>query len=220
MYVPEQFAERDLAALFALMRTRPFALLTSALPGEAPVATHLPLLLDEKSGEQGTLIGHVARANPHWRHFDGETPALAVFQGPHAYVSARWYGAAKNVPTWNYVAAHVTGRPRVVSDTARVFALLRELMGESERGLSEAARGLGKGPRELADIPFAHLDRLARGIVAFELPIERITGKRKLSQNKKPSERRLLAQGLRAAGHPDALAIAALIEAGIEGESA
>jgi transcriptional regulator len=220
MYVPEHFAERDAAALFALVRARPFALLTSAQPGEAPTATHLPLLLDEKAGEQGTLIGHVARANPHWRHFDGETPALAVFQGPHAYVSARWYGATKNVPTWNYVAVHVSGRPRVVTDTTRVFALLRELMGESERGLTEAARSLGKGPRELADIPFAHLDRLARGIVAFEIPIERISGKRKLSQNKKPSERRLLAEGLRAAGHPDALEIAALIEAGLEGESA
>jgi transcriptional regulator len=218
MYVPEHFAERDLAALFALVRTRPFALLTSARPGEAPVATHLPLLVDEKAGEHGTLIGHVARANPHWRHFDGETPALAVFQGPHAYVSARWYGAAKNVPTWNYLAVHVTGRPHLVADTTRVFALLRELMGESERGLPDAARALGKGPRELADIPFAHLDRLARGIVAFELPIERIAGKRKLSQNKKPAERRLLAQGLRAAGHPDALEIAALMEAGLEGE--
>jgi transcriptional regulator len=218
MYVPEHFAERDVAALHGLVRARPFALLTSARAGEAPVATHLPLLLDEKTGGQGMLVGHVARANPHWRHFDGETPALAVFQGPHAYVSARWYGAAKNVPTWNYLAVHVTGRPRVVADTARVFALLRELMGASERGLPEAARAVGKGPRELADIPFAHLDRLARGIVAFELPIERISGKRKLSQNKKPPERRLLAQGLRAAGHPDALEIAALIETGLDGE--
>jgi transcriptional regulator len=217
MYVPEHFAERDVAALHALVRTRPFALLTSARPGAPPVATHLPLLLD---GEQGMLVGHVARANPHWRHFDGETPALAVFQGPHAYVSARWYGAAKNVPTWNYLAVHVSGRPRILSDTARVFALLRELMGENDLALPEPARALGQGPRELADIPFAHLDRLARGIVAFELPIERISGKRKLSQNKKPSERRLLAAGLRAAGHPDALEIAALIEAGLEGEGA
>jgi transcriptional regulator len=220
MYVPEPFAERELPALHELVRARPFALLTSARPGEAPIATHLPLLLDEKSGEQGVLIGHVARANPHWRHFDGETPALAVFQGPHAYVSARWYGSTKQVPTWNYLAVHATGRPHLVTDTTRVFALLRELMSQNERGLPEAARGIGKGARELADIPFAHLDRLTRAIVAFELPIERLEGKRKLSQNKKPAERRLLAQGLRAAGHGDALAIAELIEAELGGERA
>jgi transcriptional regulator len=220
MYVPEHFAERDLAALHALVRGRPFALLTSARLGEPPVASHLPLLLDEKTGERGTLIGHMARANSHWRHFDGETRALAVFQGPHAYVSARWFPSAKQVPTWNYLAVHVTGRPRVITDTTRVFALLRELMGDNERGLPDAARAVGKGPRELADIPFAYLDRLARGIVAFELPIEALEGKRKLSQNKKPGERRMLVQGLRAAGHPDALEIAALIEAGLGGEGA
>jgi transcriptional regulator len=217
VYVPESFAERDVAALFALARARPFALLTSARPGEAPVATHLPLWLDEKRGERGTLVGHVARANPHWRHFDGETPALVVFQGPHAYVSARWYGSTKQVPTWNYLAVHATGRPRVVRDPARVFALLRELMGENERVLPEAARVVGDGPRELADIPFAHLDRLARGIVAFELPIETLAGKWKLSQNKKPEERRVLIAGLRAAGHADALAIADAMESALDG---
>src|SRR5262245_30621415 len=220
MYVPEHFVERDLAAAHALVRARPFALLTSARPGEAPLASHIPLLLDEKSGEHGMLIGHVARANPHWRHFDGDTVALAVFQGPHAYVSARWYPSVKQVPTWNYLAVHVTGRPRLITDTTRVFELLRELLAANERTLPEAARGVGKGPRELADIPFAHLDRLLRGIVAFELPIETLAGKRKLSQNKKPADRRLLAQGLRAAGHPDALEIAALIEGGLPGEGA
>jgi transcriptional regulator len=220
MYVPEHFAERDLAALHALVRTRPFALLTSARVAEAPTATHLPLFLDATSGKRGTLIGHVARSNPHWRHFDGRTNALAVFQGPHAYVSARWYPSARQVPTWNYIAVHATGRPRVIADPARTFGLLRDLMGENERALPDAARTVGKGPRELADIPFAHLDRLLRGIVAFELPIETLEGKRKLSQNKKPAERRALVEGLRAAGHADAFEIAALIEAGLGGEGA
>ena len=220
MYVPEHFTEKDVAALYALVRARPFALLTSARPGEAPTATHLPLVLDEEAGERGTLIGHVARSNPHWRHFDGKTPALAVFQGPHAYVSARWYPTARQVPTWNYLAVHATGRPQLIGDPTRVFALLRELMSENEGGLPPAARTLGKGPRELADIPFAHLDKLLRGIVAFELPIETLEGKRKLSQNKKPAERRALAEGLRSAGHADALAIAELIEAGLAGEPA
>jgi len=220
MYVPEHFAEKDLAAAHALVRARPFALLTSARPGEPPVATHLPLVFDPEDGEHGKLIGHVARSNPHWRHFDGKTPALAVFSGPHAYISARWFGGTRNVPTWNYLAVHATGRPRLITDTTRVFELLRELMSENERGLPQAARAVGKGPRELADIPFAHLDRLLRGIVAFELPIERLEGKRKLSQNKKVADRRSLAEGLRSAGHPDALELAELIELDLEGEGA
>ena len=212
MYVPDHFAENDLAALHALMRAHAFALLTSARGGEAPFATHLPLIIDASSGELGTLIGHVARANSHWRHFDGRTPALAVFLGPHAYVSARWYPSARQVPTWNYLAVHATGTPRILDDPAHSFELLRSLMTEHEAALPEAARGLGKGPRELADIPFAHLDKLLRGIVAFELPIERLDGKRKLSQNKKPAERRGLIEGLRATREPSALAIAQLME--------
>lgn len=216
MYVPDAFQERDRAALHALMRAHSFALLTSAREGE-PFATHLPLALDEKRGPHGTLVGHVARANPHWRAFDGKTLALAVFTGPHAYVSARWYATPKQVPTWNYVAVHALGRPRLLDDPARAFALLRGLMSEHEAALPEPARGLGKGPRELADIPFVHLDKLLRNIVAFEIPIERLTGKRKLSQNKRASERRGLAAGLRASGAPGAQAIAALMDALPEG---
>lgn len=221
MYTPEHFAEKQLAALHALVRAYSFATLTTARAGEAPFATHLPLVLDAERGELGTLVGHVARANAHWRAFDGRTQALAVFSGPHAYVSARWYPSARQVPTWNYVAVHASGAPRVIDDPARVFELLRALMAQHERGLPEAARALGKGPRELADIPYAHLDKLMRSVVAFDLPIERLEGKRKLSQNKKPGERRALIAGLRAAGAPGELAIADAMEAtlGPEGDA-
>jgi transcriptional regulator len=221
MYTPTHFAEDDVATLHALMRAHSFALLATARPGEAPVATHLPLLLDAERGGLGTLIGHVARANAHWRSFDGKTPALAVFTGAHAYVSARWYPSAKQVPTWNYEAVHAVGTPRRIDDPARVFELLRTLMVANEAVLPEAARALGKGPHELADIPFPHLDKLTRGIVAFELPIERLEGKRKLSQNKKPSERRALIAGLRAVGGAGAAAIADAMQAtlGAEGEA-
>jgi len=218
MYVPDHFAEKEIPALHALIRAHSFALLVTARADDAPLATHLPLVLDAKRGELGTLIGHVARANGHWRAFDGKTPALAVFSGPHAYVSARWYPTAKQVPTWNYVAVHASGTPRRIDDPTRTFELLRKLMHQNESALPELARGHGKGPRELSDIPFAHLDKLLRSIVAFELPIERLEGKRKLSQNKKPAERRGLIAGLRAAGGADALAIAELMSAGIPGE--
>ncbi len=219
MYTPDHFAEKEVAALHALMREHAFALLATARVGDAPLATHLPLVLDAERGELGTLTGHVARGNPHWRAFDGQTPALAVFSGPHAYVSARWYPTARQVPTWNYVAVHASGVPRVIDDPARVFELLRALMAEHESALSEPSRGLGKGPRELADIPFAHLDKLMRGVVAFELPIERLEGKRKLSQNKKPAERRALIAGLRAAGGESAGAIAGAMQATLADEA-
>lgn len=217
MYTPDPFLERDVATLHALMRAHPFALLATARAGEAPRATHLPLVLDAQRGELGTLVGHVARANAHWRAFDGKAPALAVFSGAHAYVSARWYPSAKQVPTWNYEAVHASGAPRVIDDPERTFELLRTLMAENEAALPEAARALGKGPRELADIPFAHLDKLTRGIVAFELPIERLEGKRKLSQNKQPSERRALIAGLRAARSGGAAAIAEAMQATLGG---
>jgi transcriptional regulator len=142
-----------------------------------------------------------------------------MFSGPHAYVSARWYPSARQVPTWNYVAVHATGTPRILDDPARVFGLLRALMAEHEGALPEAARALGKGPRELADIPFAHLDKLLRGIVAFELPIERIEGKRKLSQNKKAAERRALIAGLRATRGAEATAIAEAMQATLDAEA-
>jgi transcriptional regulator len=213
VYRPDHFSADDVAQLQRFLRAHSFATIVTASAGEPPFATHLPFVLDAERGKLGTLIGHVARANAHWRAFDGKTPALAVFSGAHAYVSARWYPSAKQVPTWNYEAVHAVGTPHVIDDPARVFELLRTLMAEHEAALPEAARALGKGPRDFVDIPYAHLDTLMRGVVAFELPIERLEGKRKLSQNKKPSERRALIAGLRAAGGADALAIADAMQA-------
>ena len=110
MYVPDHFAERELAVLHGWLRRFPFALLVTAAGGDFE-ATHLPFWLDAERGPQGTLYGHVARANPHWRCLDGATRALAVFSGPHAYVSPRWY-ERPSVPTWNYLAVHAEGVPR------------------------------------------------------------------------------------------------------------
>jgi transcriptional regulator len=213
MYTPDHFVEDDLPTLHAFVRRHSFATLVTGSAHEPPFATHLPLVLEPGRGRLGTLIGHVARANAHWRAFDGRKPALAVFAGVHAYVSARWYPSARQVPTWNYEAVHATGTPHLIDDPTRVFELLRELMLENETALPEAARALGKGPRDFADIPYEHLDKLMRGVVGFELPIERLEGKRKLSQNKRPNERRALIAGLRAAGGADALAIADAMQA-------
>lgn len=204
MYVPKHFAESDVAKLHALMRAHAFATLVSWQDG-APFATHVPLLLDAERGPLGTLVGHMARANPHWQSFDARAPALAIFQGPHAYVSPRWCASAANVPSWNYEVVHAGGVPRVQEDHAVVRALLERSAAVFEAGAKE--------PWSLASVTEKYVAGLQRGIVAFEIPIERLEGKRKLSQNKPAADRAGIAAGLRAEGRAGDVAIAAAMEA-------
>src|SRR5688500_3243148 len=129
MYVPEHFRESRIERLHALIREHSFGILVSTVDG-APFATHLPLLIDAERGPYGTLVGHMARANPHWRSFIGAYAStatgdsLVVFSGPHAYVSPSWYETPIAVPTWNYAAVHVYGSPRVIDDETAVTQLL------------------------------------------------------------------------------------------------
>jgi transcriptional regulator len=186
-YIPSHFAGDD-AAGRELMARHPFATLVTSTT-DAPRITHLPLLLDDA----GTaLIGHVARPNPHWQAFEhGRT--VAIFHGPHAFVSRGWYrDPADNVPTWNYATVHVTtGRPRF-ADAAGTRAAVLKLTQRFE-------------PPELAPIQEEKLARLLKGIVAFHLPIERLEVKLKMSQNK-PAEIAGVMAGLRATGGTDELA--------------
>jgi transcriptional regulator len=186
MYVPKHFAGEDRAAMDAVIRDNPFGLLVGALDG-SPYATHLPFLLD---GDR--LLAHFARANPHWKSIDGKTEMLAVFSGPHAYVSPRWYEAQQAVPTWNYAAVHVYGAPRVIDDPVAVRDLLDRLVGEYE-GDAWSLDG------QEADFT----DRMSRAIVAFEMPIDRIEGKFKLSQNRPAEDRKRVADALDAGGFAD-----------------
>jgi transcriptional regulator len=199
VYVPDHFAERDREVLHGWVRRFPFALLVTAAGG-AFEATHLPLWLDAGRGPEGTLYGHVARSNPHWRCLDGRTRALAVFSGPHAYVSPRWY-ERESVPTWNYVAVHAEGAPRILEDPAAVRELLARLTDTHD------------GPGGFDALPPELVARMSRGIVAFELPIERLTGKAKLSQNKTAGDRAGVIAGLEAQGEPQARELAALLRA-------
>jgi transcriptional regulator len=193
MYIPAAFRETRLEVLHALIRDHSFALLISHVDGQL-FATHLPLLLDVTRGPNGTLRGHMARANPQWRSFDrGQQEALAIFQGPHAYISPNWYLTEQAVPTWNYSAVHAYGTPTLVEDTGDVRALLDDTVGTFEASLPE--------PWSTARVGDAYLSKMAQGIVAFELPIARLEGKRKLSQNR-PSDIAHVAEGLRAHGDP------------------
>lgn len=203
MYVPKHFDPADAAWCHALMARESFALLVTIGPDGLPFATHLPLLLDADRGPQGTLIGHVARANPHAGLLAEGRPTLAVFQGPHAYVSPGWYANHPSVPTWNYVAVHATGQPVLIEDSARVTALLARMVATYEAGRAE--------PWRFDSLAEDYVAGMLRAIVAFELPIARLEGKAKLSQNRAAEDQAGTIRGLEATADPLARATAALM---------
>jgi transcriptional regulator len=206
MYVPAAFAETDLGKLHDFIERHGFGLLTTLVDG-LPFATHLPLLLDRSAGPNGTLIGHVARANPQWRQAQGQT-ALAVFSGPHAYVSPTWYESEQTVPTWNYVAVHAYGRVEVVEDGPTLLEMVGRLVEVYERSM----------PRPWEMPRGAFVDRLLGQIVGLRIPIDRLEGKWKLNQNQPLDRRRKVVRALRSQGGEDATAVAGLIEAMLPAE--
>lgn len=207
MYVPRHFEVADRAWCHALMRAQSFAVMITADDAGAPFATHLPFLLDDGRGPLGTLRGHVARANPHWRYLAAGRPTLVVFAGAHAYVSPSWYATHPAVPTWNYVAVHATGVGALVEDAARVKALLADLV----RAYEGAGRPAAWSFESLAE---DYVAGMQRGIVAFEIPIERLEGKAKLSQNRDAVDQGRTREALAAADDPLARAVAAMMAGG------
>jgi transcriptional regulator len=197
MYIPPAFAVQDQAALRDLMRRYPFATLVTTAD-HVPVATHLPLLIEDRD-EHGVLVGHLARANPQWRSFDGHTDALVIFSGPHSYVSPSWYETHPSVPTWNYMVAHVYGAPTVVEDEVVIRRYLLALIARFESGRPHPYQ-----PSYDED----WLGRMMRGVVAFELPMTRVEGKFKLSQNRDEVDRAHVASALAASASSDERALA------------
>ena len=197
MYLPSAFRQDDLAELHAQMQASPFALLTSA--GAAGVqASHLPLLLAPDEGEFGTLYGHFARANPHWRDLQGGAEALAVFSGPDAYISPGWYPAkaehSKVVPTWNYIAVHARGPVELIEDPERLLQIVSRLSDQHESGRER--------PWAVSDAPRDYLDSMLRAIVGFALPIHRLEGKWKLGQNRSAADQQGVRDGLASSPSP------------------
>jgi transcriptional regulator len=201
VYTPPSFAVADRATLHAAIEEHSFATLVSS-SGETLVASHLPLLLDRDDGPHGTLVGHMARANEQWRSAAGQ-PVLAVFSGPHAYISPTWYAAERVVPTWNYVAVHAYGRLVLIEDEVAVLDLLRRTVDLYEAGKPR--------PWRLADQPADFIAGLAKQIVAFRIPIERLEGKWKLNQNHAAERRTRVVAALEGQGDENAMAIARLM---------
>lgn len=207
MHTPSHFASNDEAAAFEMVRERGFGLLITVVDG-APQVTHAPMLIDE---ERRVLQGHIARANEQSVSLDGQR-CLAVFTGPNAYVSPNWYRDRSQVPTWNYLAVHISGGARVISAPAEIDALLSALAEHHEARRHDLA---DDRPWTMAKLPDEKLARLRRGIVAFEIAIETLTFKNKLSQNKSSEDIDAVADKL-AIGEADQRKIAALMRAAKE----
>lgn len=185
MYVPPHFTGTDEDVAERLIAENPFAMLISPSP-ELQI-THLPLLLRTDGDGVHKIIGHVAKANPHWQGFDGTSPATAVFSGPHAYLSPNWYVSPGMVPTWNYAAVHVHGYPVALPDPVDAEAALDALVTAFE---SDAT-----GNWRLGSLSPERLQGQLKGIVAFEMTVDKMVCKLKMSQNRKPED----AQGAMAA---------------------
>ena len=198
LYLPDAFAPDERAAAARLMHDHPFATLVTPASPE-PWLSHVPLLFQPSCEPHGTLIGHVARGNPHWRHLAG-AESIAVFHGPHAYVSPSWYGEpAATVPTWNYATVHAHGAVDVVDDPAESRRILEALVHRFEAHRDR--------PWELA-MPEASVASLVGAIVAFRMRIRRLDAKFKLSQNRTREDRARVIAALEAEAHPDAGATA------------
>ena len=202
MYRLRHYDIDDTSALHRLMREESFALLVTASEG-VPAASHLPLLLDTDSGGTDRLLGHMAKANPQWKDFDGETETMVMFWGPHAYISPTWYESEKVVPTWNYVTVHAYGKPRVLSSPDDARDVLARLTTAHE---SDAT-----GNWSMDRLPPEYVEKMINGIVAFEMPIDRLEGKFKLNQKSQAPDREGAIKGLRETGNPEAQEVARLM---------
>ena len=193
MYLPAHFEQTDAQAMAALLARHPLATLFWNA-GDGPAAEHLPLLYDQAAsdGALGTLRGHVARANPVWREA-ADSAVLAVFQGPHAYITPSWYPAkaahGKVVPTWNYAVVHAGGPLRIIEDKDWLRTLVGRLTDKHE---APRAR-----PWQVHDAPADYIEQMLGAIVGIEIPLLRLQGKWKLSQNRSLEDRLGVVDGLR-----------------------
>jgi len=198
VYLPPLFAVSDSDAATELVARHPFATLITPTAGE-PYVTHLPLLLHAQPAPHGTLVGHVARANPHWQHLVDQ-PSIAIFHGPHAYVSPSWYGEpAAMVPTWNYAVVHMHGIATLVDDAADKRAIVEELTGRFESSRAAPWHLQLEGNR---------LKAMLGAIVGFRIAVTRVDAKFKMSQNRSAADRERVVSALNAESDADAIATA------------
>jgi len=198
VYMPPAFREERIEVLHAAIREAGLATLVT-LTDEGLIASHVPLLLDPAPAPYGTLIGHLASPNPQAKHSVADVQALAIFQGPDVYVTPNWYATkretGKVVPTWNYVAIHAYGSIRFFDEPARLLEIVTRLTERHENPRAQ--------PWAVADAPADFVGGMLRGIIGFEIPIARLQGKWKMSQNRPQADRAGVIAGLTEEGRED-----------------
>ena len=202
MYVPPLFKEDRIDVLHAAIRRAGLATLVT-MTADGLIASHVPMLLDREPAPNGMLLGHVARPNPQARGSVPDVQGLAIFQGPDAYITPSWYATkrenGKVVPTWNYVAIHAYGPVEFFDDTERLRAIVTRLTERQES--SRAA------PWAVTDAPADFVEGMLKGIVGFAMPIARLEGKWKMSQNRPAHDRTGVVDGLADEGREDVAAL-------------
>lgn len=215
MYNPKHFEEPRLDVMRALIQARPLATLVTLSPAGLS-ANHIPLHLRDDGSQYGVLVGHVARANPIWKDHRMDVDALAIFQGPDAYITPSDYATkretGKVVPTWNYAVVHASGPLRVIDEPDWVRAQLEALTEQNEAQFAE--------PWQVGDAPRDYTDKLVGAIVGIEIPIALLAGKWKVSQNQPEANRAGVIAGLTGRGDAEAAAMAALVHEGSKSERA
>ena len=206
MYIPKFNQETRLDVMHALIEAQPFATLVT-MSSSGLIASHLPMILDRNEGAYGTLRGHLSRANIQWRDLTSAVEALAIFAGVHHYISPNWYPEkaedGKVVPTWNYAVVHAYGPLKIIEDPKWLLPHLTALTTQHEAHSPE--------PWHVSDAPADYIASQIKGIVGIELPISRIEGKWKVSQNKSDRTRQAVEQGLEDLQTPEALAMRDLV---------
>ena len=206
MYTPTPFQQDRPEVLQEFMERYPLAVLVGA-SDKGVLASHIPLIFEGTHGTSGTLKGHIARANPMWREFTDGAEVLAIFQGASHYISPNWYASkrehGKVVPTWNYTVVHARGRITWIQDRAWLRSFVGTLTDRHERGSAS--------PWQISDAPAGYFEQMLSAIVGFEIAIESLSGKWKLSQNRSAADQAGVVSALSTSADPAALEMAALV---------
>ena len=207
MYVPQHFEMSKTPVLHDFIQRNPLG--SWVIWGrEGLDANHIPFLIDRNRGEFGTLMGHVARANPVWKESSAGTRSMVIFCGPQGYISPNWYPSKRDkgmvVPTWNYCVVHAHGTPRVIEKKTWLRDHVAQLVDVHES--SQAV------PWKVDDAPSEFIDKMLNAIVGIEIPISRLVGKWKVSQNRSEVDRQGVVAGLRAKGDEVSASMAGLVE--------
>ena len=204
MYTPRHNVEERVEVLHALVQAHPLGTWT-LFDGDDLVTNHVPFLIDPGRGPFGTLVGHVARANPVWKAPVSAVRSVVSFQGPQAYVTPSWYPSklehGKTVPTWNYAVVHARGVPSFLHDRAWLHAHVS--------ALTDAHEAAEPAPWAVTDAPADFVERQLGAIVGVEIPIGRLLGKWKTSQNRSAADRAGVVEGLRRRGDAESAELVA-----------